>query len=284
MWRLETPNSDDSSSNITIALTYVNGTAVHPISEIQRARILELYEEYDSKSGNPHNDLKGDDVCPNLLNAMQNAYNQVQKGGRLEDFRNRIKLSADSCPYCGFGPVTDLDHHLPNSLYKAHAIYSKNLIPSCHACNNIKRAKAGDTATSQFSHVYFGQRPTEPFLTADITVSERGIVVTYSIHKTPDLEQEEFERLNFQFNALELNQRYVSQINLFLGSQRTAIEDYASISTEALKQFFRRSYDNQTRDFGLNHWQTVLLKALAESDEFCSGGYIHCFGRKNLAI
>lgn len=284
MWRLETPNTEDSSINITKALTYANGDAVHPISTPQRARILELYNEYDANSGNPHNSLKGEDVCPNLLNAIKSSYSQVQKGGRLEDFRNRIKLSADSCPYCGFGPITDLDHHLPNSSYKAHAIYAKNLIPSCHPCNNLKRAKAGDSPLSQFSHVYFGQRPIEPFLTAEITVSNKGIMVIYNIKKTADLHQDEFERLSYQFDTLELNKRYIAQINLFLGSQRTAIEEYASISADALKYFLRKSYENLVKDFGPNHWQTVLLKALSESDNFCGGGYVHCFGRKNLAI
>lgn len=284
MWRLNPPDFEDASGNLETALTLANGTVVHPVKSNEKDRILELYTNYDIGLGNPDKALEGIDLDEPLRQALYDAYSQIQKGGRLAIYRDRLKLIAEACPYCGFGAITDLDHHLPRSIYKVHSLYSKNLIPSCHPCNNLKRAKCGESASTQFSHVYFGPRPTEPFLSATIEILAKGINVTYEINKTPTLDEAEHERLSFQFKTLELNTRYSPQINLFLGGLRTSIEDCARVSSGTLKAYLDRAYVNFCKDFGPNHWQTALLKALAESDEFCDGGYKFCFGRRNPAI
>ncbi|WP_154067027.1 HNH endonuclease signature motif containing protein [Pseudomonas sp. CC6-YY-74] len=284
MWRLNTPNSNTSSADLATALTLVNGNPVYPLTDIEKARILQLYQAYDANLGNPCNTLKGTVSESALLEAIHNAYNQVQIGGRLEDYRDRLKLTAEICPYCGFGAITDLDHHLPRSKFKAHAIYAKNLIPCCQPCNNLKRAKAGDKPEGQFSHVYFGQRPVEPFLIAEAVVQRTGLVVTFSLERTATLDPNEFARLKFQFDTLDLNVRYKAPINTYLGTLRTSIEIFASAGTPALKEFLKKSYITSRRDFGPNHWQSALLKCLAESEEFCGGGFQHCFGRRDPAI
>ncbi|WP_324832101.1 HNH endonuclease signature motif containing protein [Pseudomonas saxonica] len=285
MWRLNTPNIEITDRELLTALTLVNGNPVYPISDNQRQRIRELYQEYDNNSGNPHDNLKGEDIVLDLRQAIHDAYgSQVQIRGRLEDYRDKIKLNAECCPYCGFGAITDLDHHLPRSTYKAHAIYARNLIPSCSACNNLKRAKAGDTPDTQFSHVYFGQVPQEVFLVASATANISGLVVTYSIQKTPNLNVDEFQRLKYQFSALNLNDRYVSQVNIHIGSLRTSIELMAVHGENALRSYLQQCYEQSRQDFGMNHWRSALLKALTESDEFCQGAYRFCFGRKDMAV
>lgn len=284
MWRLNVPDSTNSSDNLTTALTLVNGTPVYPLTEDEKQRLLALYTSYDANSGNPSEALKGTPADSLLFEAVHNAYLQVQIGGRLEQYRDTLKLHAEICPYCGFGAITDLDHHLPRSKYKAHSIYAKNLIPCCHPCNNIKRAKAGETPDGQFSHVYFGQRPTESFLKAEVRVHTTGLAVNFCVNKTPNLDPNEFERLQFQFNTLELNSRYKAPINIYMGTLRTSIESFAALGGAALTAFLLNSYSSSCRDFGPNHWQSALLKALAESEEFCNGGFQHCFGRKDPAI
>ncbi|WP_158486629.1 HNH endonuclease [Pseudomonas lurida] len=284
MWRLDTPNTGNSSENLTTALTLLNGTPVYELTNLEKARVLQLYQSYDDNLGNPSNDLKGTEAEALLLEAMHNAYLQVQIGGRLEDYRDKLKLLAEICPYCGFGAITDLDHHLPRSKFKAHSIYAKNLIPCCHPCNNIKRAKAGDMPNGQFSHVYFGQRPHEPFLSADAKVHLTGLEVSFTINQTATLDPNEFERLKFQFDTLELNSRYKAPINIYMGTLRTSIESFAALGGAALKTFLQSSYTASCRDFGPNHWQSALLKSLTESDEFCDGGFQYCFGRKDPAI
>lgn len=284
MWRLDEPNAGTASEHLTTALTYVNGSPVYAITEPEKLRIMQLYSLYDDHLGNPANILKGTAAESPLLEALHNAYSQVQIGGRLEDYRDDIKLTAEICPYCGFGAITDLDHHLPRSIFKAHSIYIKNLIPCCHPCNNIKRAKAGETPDGQFSHVYFGQRPLEPFLTAELIVQPSGLGVTFSINQTATLDPNEFERLKFQFETLELNIRYKAPINVYMGTLRTSIESFAALGGDALKTFLQTSYAASCRDFGPNHWRSALLQALANSDDFCGGGFQYCFGRKDPAI
>jgi hypothetical protein len=284
MWRLEVPHTNTSKADIESALTLLDGTPVYPVTEIEKTRILQLYSLYDSHQGNPNEILKGMPAENALLDAIYNAYSQIQKGGRLEDYRDRLKLNAELCPYCGFGPITDLDHHLPRSKYKAHAIYARNLIPCCHPCNNLKRTKAGENPDGQFSHVYFGEYPEAGFLTAETTVLPTGLVVNFSVNHIATLDPNEFERLHFQFTTLNLNMRYKVPVNTFLGTLRTSIESFAALGSPALKAFLERCHLASCRDFGPNHWQSALLKGLADSNDFCSGGFVHCFGRKDPAV
>lgn len=284
MWRLTTPDFENPRANLLAALTFIDGTVLHPLSESEHSDILKLYADYDNNCGQPAAHLKGEHLSEALRLALYNAYKQVQVGGRLADYRSGLKLLAELCPYCGYGAVTDLDHHLPRSKYMAHALYAKNLIPSCHPCNNIKRATAGEVPSAQFSHVFLGVHPVEQFLFASITILQKGVRVVYSVEHVASLDVDEYERLKFQFETLQLNDRYGPQINIFLGGLRTSVEECGAYGASVLKAYLARAHASHCKNFGRNHWQSVLLMALSISDEFCSGGYKTCFGQHRVVI
>jgi len=284
MWRLVVPDFENARENLLSALTFVDGTVVHLLSEIEHSAILDLYTAYDNNLGQPATHLEGDNLSEELRQALHNAYSQVQIGGRLASYRNQLKLLAELCPYCGYGSITDLDHHLPRSKYRVHSLYAKNLIPSCHPCNNLKRAKAGDSASAQFSHVYLGAYPTEQFLFASITILQKGIGVVYGVEPVASLSADEHARLKFQFETLQLNDRYGPQINIFLGGLRTSIEECGALGAPVLKAYLAKAHSSHCQSFGANHWQSVLLMALSKSDEFCSGGYKTSFGQHRVVV
>jgi len=284
MWRLAVPDFENARENLITALTFVDGTVVHLLSEADHSAILDLYAAYDDHLGQPATHLEGAHLSEVLRQVLHNAYSQVQVGGRLADYRNKLKLLAELCPYCGYGSITDLDHHLPRSKYKAHAVYAKNLIPSCHPCNNLKRAKAGEFACAQFSHVYLGVYPVEQFLFASVTILKKGIRVVYSVEHVASISADEYERLKFQFETLQLNHRYGPQVNIFLGGLRTSVEECGALGAQILKAYLAKAHSSHCESFGANHWQSVLLMALSESVEFCSGGYRTSFGQHRVVV
>src|SRR5688572_9418671 len=138
MWKLAAPATDSLESDLKSALKKTRRPSSYQIMPTEIIEVLNAYDLYDNKIGRACNELKAESLGKPLLNAIHSAYEQVQDGKRLKTLRNRLKISTDFCPYCGFGEIKDLDHHLPKTSYKAYAIYPKNLIPCCHPCNHKK--------------------------------------------------------------------------------------------------------------------------------------------------
>jgi len=276
VWTLPKPSVEGAQEELKKALTLTNGTPVYPINSEEEKFILFIYDLYDECKGRPNEGLTPSKLGDTLTNALQSAYNQVQKGQRLQFLRDNLKLAAKRCPFCGIGPVTDLDHHLPRSIYKALAIYSRNLIPSCGTCNNKKRAAVGEVPEQQFIHAYFEDIPNESFLQVEVNLSDTGaLVAIFKITQTSDMTDELYQRLVFQMERLELHQRYTAEMNNFLSSLEVSFEDAfgEDSSSERLRDFILRTAKSQERKLGLNDWRTALLNGLAECKPFCNGGF-----------
>lgn len=283
MWKLPTPATDNVDADLDTALTYVDGTSVYPITVTEKRRVRAIYLKYDRKFGRSSTALKAAHLGNPLLNAIKHAYGQVQEGGRLIDLRSRLKKVTSICPYCGFGEIKDLDHHLPKTDFRALAIYPKNLIPCCHPCNNKKRTAAGEVASGQFLHTYLDKLPVEVFFKADVTLTSEGLLVDFKIEQSDGMSDDTYQRLNFQIGKLELNTRYKAQANIFLASQKLNFELAYGVpgDSQQLKQFIEVSATNLARDFGLNDWRPVLLRGLAKCTDFCSGGFRRALGEPN---
>lgn len=72
------------------------------------------------------------------------------------------------CPYCNLAytfnrekaVTAQLDHFLPESIYPEFAICYYNLIPSCPACNRIKKADTGLLVSPYDDNAYSSMRIT----------------------------------------------------------------------------------------------------------------------------
>lgn len=280
MWKLPLPEVETASDDLIRALTLMNDTPVYPITPQEQEEILQLYNSYDALLGQTDETLKAPLFSVALKDALHAAYSEVQEGRRLSSLRSRIKLAAARCPLCGIGPVTDLDHVLPRSKYKALSIYARNLVPACHTCNNKKRTLDGSNPNEQLVHSYFDDIPEEPFLVATASIVNGGLVVDFIIDQINGMSDAVYRRLSFQLQRLNLVARYNDEINTFLSSQETSIEDAfgEQEDAEGVRQFLLRSFTTHTRRFGRNDWRTALLESLSTCDEFCTGGFRRALG------
>jgi hypothetical protein len=278
MWRLKAPHARQAQREVVTALTS-NGRLVHPLPIARRQAIASLYAQYDRRRGRPDPTLKGVGFPQAFLAAMHDAYDQVQESGRLSQLRTRLKLGATKCPYCGFGEIYSLDHHLPRSKYELLAIYAKNLVPCCHVCNHKKRALASDDPNEHIAHVYLDAFPRGRFLVAQIAAGKDRFRATFQIRRCSGMSAELFARLKFQLDRFALNARYQAEVNDLLVSHQLSIESNAT-TPRRLRRFLRSTRDSFRASYGLNHWRTALFHALAQSDDFISGGYRNCFPKR----
>jgi hypothetical protein len=283
MWTLSAPDISSTADELRLALTRADGTSIYAPTVAQLAALLEIYSQYDAKSGHPSSLLFGANLGSDFLSVVNDAYGQVQQGGRLAALRERLKAEIPQCPYCGFGEIRELDHHLPRVSFRALAIYPRNLIPCCSMCNNKKRAVVGDAPSGQFAHVYFEEIPPARFLIASIEVSSEGIVPSFSIQRCAGMTDAVFDRLSFQFSRLELNRRYQAQVTTLLQSHRMSIEDAASAGGNSLFQWLERAKTSMRAEFGLNDWRAALFDGLANSPAFYHGGFRLGFRRRSAA-
>lgn len=65
------------------------------------------------------------------------------------------------------------------------------------------------------------------------------------------------------------------EANDFLGGLYTSLEEtYNSAGQEGLRLFLKRTRDDYTRRYGLNHWRRALIDSLSDNVEFLDAGFI----------
>ncbi|MCF2491133.1 HNH endonuclease [Dyadobacter sp. CY347] len=288
MWNLDclTKTNEELKNHLKVALTHVDGTVVYPITEPQQESVLELYRRYDANGGLPLAALRNPALAEPFLTALHNAYGQIQIGGRLKGLRDELIMLTSLCPYCGFGEITNLDHHLPRSLYNGLAIYHKNLVPCCGTCNNKKRTVDGAQADQQFHHIFFNTIPNDLiFFKATAELDAGSLSVIFEIQDIDGMPPETLDRLRFQVERLNLKERYISTINDFIISHKSSFEIMFEVRNSGadVKGFIDRSAISLGKEYGLNDWRPVLFRALAECNDFCNGGFAS-IGRKNIGL
>lgn len=276
MWKLPLPDDAPSVGELITAVTPARGEPAVELTDEEKAAFLALYQLYDDLEGEPEPQLKAEHIAANIAQAIHDGYDATQIGSRLAGLRTRLQAGIPRCPFCGFAPVTSLDHHLPRSDYKALAVYSRNLVPACGTCNQKKgRTVGGHREHERFVNAYFAELPAERFFRAQCAMVEGALVTTFEVVQTPGLSERMFRRLSYQFQQLELNSRLKGEVTDFLVALELSLADAYSTpaGAAAVSQFLARSATSQELVNGLNHWKPALLHGLTVCDAFCDGGF-----------
>lgn len=283
MWTLTKPVTDDSRDLLARALSRDRGAPAYEINEDELLTAIERYSQYDQKNGLAHKELRTSVHLDELANAIHDAYNQVQEGARLKELRSRLLLSAKLCPYCSSPAITDLDHYLPRSKYKDFSIYAANLVPSCHPCNNVKRAFSPDeNPEHHLIHPYYETFPDQPIMEIDTTISENGGIAP--VLYVPQDDEGEHATLRakaqFQIEKFRLNTRLTEAINLFLSNHEVALESiYSTGGADKVAEYLHLTATKTAERLGQNDWHARLLFSLAANAQFCDGGFQSALGQ-----
>ncbi|MEX2952158.1 HNH endonuclease [Serratia fonticola] len=278
MWKLPLPDDSERMNELSLALTYKNGDPKYILSEAEKDKIEGIYALYHQRKAVPCDELLGAEMSTDTKDALKSAYSEVQQAGRLSTLRSTIFLSAKKCPLCGIEATTDLDHYLPESKYKCLSIYARNLIPTCHKCNNKKRAGVTEDGIG-FIHAYYFEEPNAVFFVAETEVKEGALLIDFKIKMVEGMTQNLFRSLNFQMEKINLNERLKLEANDFLGGLYISIDlIYQSSGSDGLRMFLKKSRDDYTKRYGLNHWKRALMDSLSDNQEFLNAGFIPALG------
>lgn len=278
MWKITLPDDSDRRTEITTALTFKSGLAKYTLKEGELDVIDGLYTLYHEQKGLPCVELEGATISADTKLALKKAYLEVQDSGRLANLRSRLFLSAKKCPLCGIEATTDLDHYLPESKYECLAIYSRNLIPTCHKCNNKKRASVAVNGVG-FLHLYYFEEPGGIFFIAETDIVNGALLINFHITQLEGMSQVIYDSLCFQIERINLNERLKAEVNDFLGSMYTSFEmAYESSGIEGLRILLKKTRDNYTTRFGRNHWKRALMDSLSDNQMFLDAGFKTALG------
>jgi hypothetical protein len=209
--------------------------------------------------------------------ALRHAYESSTKP--LEELRTALldRVEVARCPFCGISESSTLDHYLPKEDHPVYAVYSQHLVPSCCLCNNRKRQLVLDQATQVrlFLHPYFDHVPNEQFLHLTVGVSVTTINLTYHIGQPASMSPALHAQLISHFRLLNLADRYrLRSLGDLRGMGKSLLRLYGSPGKpDRVRQRLLEEADSIASEFGVNHWRAVLHAGLAESDEFCDGGF-----------
>lgn len=276
MWTLPMPDDAPSIDELLTAVTPLGREVVVELNDAEKDAFRTLYRLYDNLQGEPDPQLKAEHINANIAQAVYDGYDATQIGSRLASLRTRLQAGVSRCPFCGFAPVTSLDHHLPRSDYKALSVYSRNLVPACGTCNQKKgRTVGGLGEHERFVNAYFGNLPAERFFRARCAMVDGALVTNFEVVQTQGLSEAVFRRLSYQFQRLELNTRLKGEVTDFLVGLEVGLDNAYSTPSgaTAVSQFLARSAASQERANGLNHWKPALLHGLATCNAFCDGGF-----------
>lgn len=267
-------NSDRSDLEKAIRRYQYRGKARgHNITESEINAVVALYDRYEAERGAPLSEFKGENLPVSLRNAIHSAYDKMQVGGMLRSVRDLLFKGVDLCPLCGIGPPVELDHHLPQSVFKPLAIHTRNLVPLCHTCNLAKLAGFSEDGDG-FLHTYYDKLPDLDFLRATIDLVNEALMVSFAIDAAAVLPAGYCRRLTGQMHTLDLEARYQQEVNTYIVSHTAALHlVHSGTGQEGVRELLRIQTLTEIRAFHRNHWRPALLRALTDHDHFTSGGF-----------
>ncbi|MEP6067353.1 MAG: hypothetical protein ABJ246_16055 [Paracoccaceae bacterium] len=176
------------------------------------------------------------------------------------------------CPYCGHRRVRQLDHFLPKSKYPSFSVAPLNLVPSCSDCNKDKLDGDANRLTDLPLHPYFDYIDNACWLKADV-VQVPGSVFLFEVDTNCGLPATDMQRLQSQFNKLDLDELYTTEANDELASIRLNLRKQHAIDGAASVREYLQGEFESAQDHRLNAWKTAFYRAACQNDWFCNGGF-----------
>jgi hypothetical protein len=147
-------------------------------------------------------------------------------------------------------------------------VLSYNLVPCCAKCNQLKGHIWDAHSRPAVMNLYYDAWPRKRYLFAEIDFdAERGVLVRYSLLDALRLGRISRGRLVTHHNQLDLLARFTEAAGSAVSWYRYALARHAE-NKPGRRQVLNREAQALRDLYGPNHWKTVLVEALAESDEF----------------
>lgn len=190
--------------------------------------------------------------------AMQELYDKrfVKLKGTRE-IRDLIKSGAEnnSCPYCGIGSASQLDHYLPKSEFHAITVHPNNLVPSCADCNTAKRAYRPSANSPAVFHPYFD----------DEVFDRRWLSAT--LQRGPDGRAVAMFGVDENIADVQLRRRMLKHLDIFNLQNR-----FSSFASQLIQEF-ERIYRNNIQGSTLESAKSQLRSEIRVTSSLRANDY-----------
>ena len=195
------------------------------------------------------------------------------KRGRAVYDELLVRPSPNRCPYCGFGYISTIDHYLPKDSYYQLSIEPLNLIPCCADCNHKKSNEQASGPGSQYLHPYFVEESFQWLVCKIDPNSPPAMSFEVACHNT-SISSVLRERLQHQFQALKLNERFIVQAGPLLNQLSVQLKrNFKNVPTSAVSDWLSEQAETW-RESDPNSIGGALCTGLARSRWYCDGGYL----------
>lgn len=176
-----------------------------------------------------------------------------------------------TCPLCGVGTVSSLDHHLPQSKYPEYILVPANLIPACADCNKAKLAKFPKQADQQTIHPYFDDYTQEMWLHAEV-IEMSPPALRFRADAPSHWAPVDRQRVERHFEVFKLGRLFTSNAGNELGTIRSHLVNRLN-GDEASIRLHLEEQAASCRAAYLNSWRTATYEALSNNPWFVHEGF-----------
>ncbi|GLR82263.1 hypothetical protein HUE56_26740 (plasmid) [Azospirillum oryzae] len=176
------------------------------------------------------------------------------------------------CPLCSIGAVAHLDHHLPKRKYPDLSVLPINLVPSCHFCNDTKKARFPKKVSEQTFHPYYDAHLlVDQWVTATLDQGPPPVLVFVANAPTTWLESDR-KRVARHFTVCGLATTFTVNANNRLSSLKERLISLENIGgSEQVRKYLAEERDAYAKK--RNSWEHVLYQTLESDNWFVNGGF-----------
>lgn len=255
MWNLEKPDLQASLNDLTDIESHSRS-----LTEAHLPSVRQLYGEYDSQKGSV-TQAQHNNVCAEAQTGLRRGYDKTTGTNIHSGIRSDLKKNVDKCPMCAIGNADTLDHYMEKDKYKALSMMRQNLVPMCYFCNTERNHN--NVPHTDMIHAYYDTLPTErQWLKVNLTYAAGAIHADFYADGAVLTDPELYRKASGTIKGVSLNASIGKELQSFLKSTLSC----GKSSDLLLKITLQHEAEKHAKDsyFGLNHWKTVLLKALAD--------------------
>ena len=207
------------------------------------------------------------------VDELMSIYSRVIVKGRGRSLYDRLIRAARyrRCPLCCQRDAQTLDHYLPESIYPEFSVLPVNLVPTCFSCNKTKHAHVPENYAEQTFLPYFDEWGNHTFLRSSVNVTDR-VDVEFFVQRPAEFSEQRFERVTSHFGRFELANLYAGHAAVELVQAKQIFRSAFADGAAALRAELIRIFQSRSQPFR-NAWEPALYSALAECEEFYSGGF-----------
>lgn len=138
---------------------------------------------------------------------------EKRKTQYIKKIRDTYIEEGITCPYCGIGSSTTLDHYYCKTSLPQFAILKENLIPCCGECNKSKGTLKPKKKWKRIFNPYFDSfsiEESEPLIIVHFKKKEDSVI--FHITPNPLLSKTERMHINFHLSKLKIKVKHKEKI------------------------------------------------------------------------